>query len=161
VGFDPRDGQPIIHYLERRNVHIRLANEITTEAQLREAISSVSQLLGGISEFCVSPDYRQSIPRYAFFVEPHSNSAIDSTAQLAPAILHKYLQDTNENYLRDSMAGKIDTPSVHVLKQGTFSDFREWKIRETNSASGQIKVPPVIWDEATRTWLLERVIEGF
>ncbi|KAH7919002.1 hypothetical protein BV22DRAFT_1199727 [Leucogyrophana mollusca] len=159
VGFDPRDGQPIIHYLERRNVHIRLANEITTEKQLQDALASVSQSLGGVSEFCVSPDYRRSIPRYAFFVEPHNE--YDSTAPRAPATLHTYLQQHNENYLKESTAGKIDKPSVHVLKQGTFSDFREWKIRATNSASGQIKVPPVVWDEVTRKWLEERVLQEF
>jgi hypothetical protein len=56
------------------SVHIRLANEITTENQLRDAISSVSESIGVISEFCVSPDYRQSIPRYCFFVESQNKS---------------------------------------------------------------------------------------
>ncbi|KIJ64579.1 hypothetical protein HYDPIDRAFT_111943 [Hydnomerulius pinastri MD-312] len=159
VGFDPRDGQPIIHYLERRNVHIRLANEITTENQLRDALTSTAQSLGVISEYCVSPDYRESTPRYGFFVEPQSKIA--SSAPSAPSELHTFLQKNNENYLRDSSAGKIATPIIRVLRQGTFSDFREWKIRTTNVASGQVKVPPVVWDEATRKWLEEHVVEEF
>ncbi|KAF9222975.1 hypothetical protein BS17DRAFT_802745 [Gyrodon lividus] len=161
VGFDPRDGQPIIRYLERRNVHIRLANEITTENQLRDAIGSASEpeSLGVISEFCVSPDYRQSVPRYCFFVEPQNK--IGSSPASTPSKLHTYLQDHNENYRRDSKAGKISTPVVRVLKQGTFGDFREWKIRTTNAGSGQVKVPPVVWDEGTRKWLEEHVVEEY
>ncbi|KAH7885483.1 GH3 auxin-responsive promoter [Phlebopus sp. FC_14] len=159
VGFDPRDGQPVIHYLERRNVHIRLANEITTENQLRDAIASTSDSLGVISEFCVSPDYRESMPRYGFFVEAQNNVA--PSAASAPFELHTYLQNHNENYLRDSKAGKIGLPVIRVLRQGTFSDFREWKIRTTNVSSGQVKVPSVIWDEGTRKWLEERVVEEF
>ncbi|KAF8840790.1 hypothetical protein BDN67DRAFT_968105 [Paxillus ammoniavirescens] len=159
AGFDPRDGQPVIRYLERRNVHIRLANEITTENQLRDAISSVSESVGVISEFCVSPDYRQSIPRYCFFVESQNKSG--SSPASAPSKLHAYLQNHNENYLRDSQAGKIGTPVIRLLKQGTFGDFREWKIRTTNVASGQVKVPPVVWDEGTRKWLEEHVVEEY
>ncbi|KAF9240244.1 GH3 auxin-responsive promoter [Melanogaster broomeanus] len=157
VGFDPRDGQPVIHYLEV--AHIRLANEITTENQLRDAIGSTSGSLGTISEFCVSPDYRQSIPRYCFFVEPQNKTG--SSPASTPSELHTYLQDHNENYRRDSQAGKLATPVVRVLKQGTFGDFREWKIRTTNAGSGQVKVPSVVWDEGTRKWLEEHVVEEY
>ncbi|EGO19354.1 hypothetical protein SERLADRAFT_479847 [Serpula lacrymans var. lacrymans S7.9] len=159
VGFDPTDGQPIIHYLERRNVHIRLANEITTEKQIQGAIAAVSDSLGYVSELCVSPDYRQTTPRYAFYLELQHSPGSD--ADLAPAKMHTYLQTHNQNYLKDSQAGKIGVPSVHILRRGTFGEYREWKAQVTNSASGQIKVPLVIWDEETRQWLSKMVEKEF
>ncbi|KIK16044.1 hypothetical protein PISMIDRAFT_278904 [Pisolithus microcarpus 441] len=70
VDFDPRDGQPlVVRYVKRWNVHIRIANEVTTETQLRSVLDAMSDLLGGVSEFCVCPDYRESVGRYAFSVE--------------------------------------------------------------------------------------------
>ena len=157
VGYDPRDGQPIIHYLERRNVHIRLANEITTEAQLSAAVSSVSEELGNISEFCVMPDYRYTTPAYAFYVEPQND--LPGEASDVPAKLHRFLQSANENYLKDSKAGKLAVPSVHVLKPGAFGEYREWKIKTMNISSGQVKVPLVVWDDVTRKWLEERRVQ--
>ncbi|KAI6003454.1 GH3 auxin-responsive promoter [Pisolithus orientalis] len=156
VGFDPRDGQPLVRYIERRNMHIRIANEVTTETQLRSVIDTTSGLLGGVSEFCVCTDYRESVGRYAFFVELQGNLGKDSAT--APAALHDELQKLNENYLRDSQSGKIGVPAVRVLKPGTFGDFREWKIRTNNIAAGQVKVPIVVWDEVNRAWLEERVM---
>ncbi|KAI6033643.1 hypothetical protein BKA83DRAFT_4178988, partial [Pisolithus microcarpus] len=127
-------------------VHIRIANEVTTETQLHSVVDVTSDLLGGVSEFCVCPDYRESVGRYAFLVELHGN--------LAPSTLHASLQNLNENYLRDSLSGKIDAPAVRVLRPDTFADFREWKIRTSGGAAvGQVKVPVVVWDEGCRMWL--------
>ncbi|KAI5990909.1 GH3 auxin-responsive promoter [Pisolithus albus] len=62
VGFDPRDGQPVVRYVE-----------VTTETQLPSIVDATSDLLGGVSEFCVCPDYRGSVGRYAFMVELQGN----------------------------------------------------------------------------------------
>ncbi|KIO12049.1 hypothetical protein M404DRAFT_962542 [Pisolithus tinctorius Marx 270] len=138
------------------SMHIRIANEVTTETQLRSVIDTTSDLLGGVSEFCVCTDYRESVGRYAFFVELQGNLGKDSAA--TPAALHDELQKLNENYLRDSQSGKIGVPAVRVLRPGTFGDFREWKIRTNNIAAGQVKVPIVVWDDVNRAWLEERVM---
>ncbi|KIN95147.1 hypothetical protein M404DRAFT_1007750 [Pisolithus tinctorius Marx 270] len=50
-------------------MHIRLENEVTTETQLQNVIDATSDLFGRVSEFCVSPDYRQAAAQYAFFLE--------------------------------------------------------------------------------------------
>ncbi|KAI5997067.1 GH3 auxin-responsive promoter [Pisolithus albus] len=161
VGFDPRDGQPVVRYVELNDslfsVHIRIANEVTTETQLRSVVNATSDLLGGVSEFCVCPDYRESVGRYAFLVELQGN--LGENAITAPSALHTSLQNLNENYFRDSLSGKIDVPAVRVLRPGTFGEFREWKIRTSGGATvGQVKVPVVVWDEASRVWLQERAI---
>ncbi|KAI6106200.1 GH3 auxin-responsive promoter [Pisolithus croceorrhizus] len=156
AGFDPCDGQPLIRYIERRNMHMRLANEVTTETQLRDVINATSGLLGGVSEFCVSADYRQAVSRYAFLVELQGDPGTNISA--VPAALHEQLQKNNENYLKDSRVGKIGVPCVRVVRPGTFGDFREWKVRTKGAASGQVKVPVVIWGDTDRAWLEERVM---
>ncbi|KAI6033477.1 GH3 auxin-responsive promoter [Pisolithus microcarpus] len=155
AGFDPRDGQPLVRYIERRSMHIRLANEVTTETQLHDVVDATSDLFGGVSEFCVTADYRQAVARYAFLVELQGDPGANISA--APAALHGQLQKNNENYLKDSRVGKIGVPCVRVVRPGTFGDFREWKVRTKGGASGQIKVPIVIWSETDRAWLEARV----
>ncbi|KAI5998366.1 GH3 auxin-responsive promoter-domain-containing protein [Pisolithus orientalis] len=173
VVFDPRGTTPY----QRRNMHIHLANEVTTETQLRQVVDATSDLLGRVSEFCVSSDYRQAVARYAFTVELQGNAGGsrdilwgDAPSRLerslikpkflpgvnisvVPDALHDQLQKHNENYLKDSRIGKIGIPCVRVVRPGTFSDFREWKVRTKGAASGQVKVPVVIWGEADRAWL--------
>lgn len=75
--------------------------------------------------------------------------------------LHAYLERHNENYLRETQAGKVAAPVVRVLRQGTFGEFRDWRVSVTGVASGQIKVPLVVWDEAIRNWLAARVVQEF
>ncbi|KIK12743.1 hypothetical protein PISMIDRAFT_18503 [Pisolithus microcarpus 441] len=167
LGFDPRDGQPVVRYVERRK---------------GRAYPDCER--GGVSEFCVCPDYRESVGRYAFLVELHGNLGEflvplhkpcwyaprpraqtflydGESAATAPSTLHASLQNLNENYLRDSLSGKIDAPAVRVLRPDTFADFREWKIRTSGGAAvGQVKVPVVVWDEGCRMWLEGRALHS-
>ncbi|KAI5991860.1 hypothetical protein EDD15DRAFT_2530544 [Pisolithus albus] len=126
-------------------MHIRIANELTTETQLRSVVDATSDPLGGVSEFCVCPDYHESVGRYAFLVELQGN--LGASTVTAPSTFHASLHDLNENYLRDSLSGKIDVPVVRVLRPNTFGDFRKWKIRTKGGAAvGQVKVPVVVWE---------------
>ncbi|KAI9568530.1 GH3 auxin-responsive promoter [Boletus coccyginus] len=159
VGFDPRDGQPIIHYVERRGADIRLAHETVTGQELSDALHSTSDSFGAVSEFCVGPDLRETVPRYCFFVELRGELGPSPTT--VSQKLHAYISRHNENYQGESQGGKLAPPSVHVLRQGTFGEFRDWKVRVTGMAAGQIKVPLVVWDEELRNWLAERVIQEF
>ncbi|KAF8125755.1 GH3 auxin-responsive promoter [Boletus edulis] len=159
VGFDPRDGQPIIHYIERRGVHIRLANEIVSGQELLDALHSISDSFGVVSESSIAPDFRESIPRYCFFVEPYGDLGPSPTS--ASKQLHAYLSRHNENYQTETQTGKLGRPVVRVLRQGTFGEFRDWKVRVTGMAAGQIKVPLVVWDEEVRDWLSAQVVQEF
>ncbi|EIW81168.1 hypothetical protein CONPUDRAFT_82204 [Coniophora puteana RWD-64-598 SS2] len=154
VGFDPRDGQPIIHYLERRSSCIRLASEITTESELTGAIMTVSKDLGTVAEFCVMGDYRATRARYGYWVETQNNLPDD--ASHVPERVHAALKAANSNYDYENRTGKLGVPTVHILKKGTFAEFRDWKIRSLGISSGQVKVPLVVWEEATRKFLEER-----
>ncbi|KAG9316002.1 GH3 auxin-responsive promoter [Chiua virens] len=163
VGFDPRDGQPIIHYVERRGVYIRLANEIVSGQELLDALNSVSDSFGVISEFCVSPDFRESIPRYCFFVEP-----LGENGKSLSIILSYIVDACNPAQTlhvppcrKTSTPGKLAVPVVRVLRQGTFGEYRDWKALTSGTASVQTKVPTVVWDETLRDWLAARVVQEF
>ncbi|KAF8548802.1 hypothetical protein OG21DRAFT_1489072 [Imleria badia] len=159
VGFDPRDGQPIIRYLERQGVFIRLASESVAGQELLDALNSTSDSFGVVSESCIAPDYCLSIPRYCFFVEPRGKLGPSPTSVCQQ--LHAYLSRHNQNYLTETQGGKLAPPVVRVLRRGTFAEFRDWKVRVTGMAAGQIKVPLVVWDEELRNWLAARVVQEF
>lgn len=53
--------------------------------------------------------------------------------------------------------GKLAPPSVHVLKTGTFREYRALKIKAAITGTGQIKVPVVLWDQEVQEWMLQRV----
>lgn len=159
VGFDPRDGQPIIHYVQRRDGGLRIANELTTEDQLRQVVLSASELLGNVSEFCAAADYRKTLPRYAFFAELQGD--IPTSASSAVTQVQAALFEQNDNYRTETLAGKIGTPVIRVVRQGTFGEYREWKVRKDNIAAGQIKVPTVVFNHEVLEFLEERVIEEF
>ncbi|KIN95140.1 hypothetical protein M404DRAFT_72684, partial [Pisolithus tinctorius Marx 270] len=156
AGFNPHNGQPLIRYigvggLHFFNMHIRLAKEMTTETQLRNVIDATSDLFGGVYEFCVSPDYRQVVARYAFFAELQGDPGAKISA--VPTASHDQLQKHNENYLKDSQMGKIGVPCVRVVRLGTFGDYRGWKVATKDAATGQVKVAVVIWVETDGAWL--------
>ncbi|KAI6033689.1 hypothetical protein BKA83DRAFT_4179852, partial [Pisolithus microcarpus] len=95
-------------------LHIRIANEVTTEMQLRSVVDATSG---------------PSVGRYAFMVELQGNLGeflvslyisnvlyAEAKAATAPSSLHASLYNLNENHLRDSLSGKIDVPAVRVLR---------------------------------------------
>ncbi|KAH7917727.1 hypothetical protein BV22DRAFT_1135171 [Leucogyrophana mollusca] len=69
AGFDPRDGTPILKYVERRNAVVRLGMGTATGKTLTDAIFSVEKSLGKIVEFTVLVDERVMPPRIGFLVE--------------------------------------------------------------------------------------------
>lgn len=79
-----------------------------------------------------------------------------TNAVTAPSSLHASLQNVNENYLRDSLSGKIGVPAVRALRAGAFEEFRKWT--RGSAAVGTVKVPVVVWDERCRMWLEGRIV---
>lgn len=57
--------------------------------------------------------------------------------------------------------GKLGPTTIHVLKSGTFMEYRALKIKAAITGTGQVKVPVVLRDRETQEWMLrcvERVI---
>ena len=157
---------------------LRVANEITTEDQLRQVAISASKILGTVSEFCAAADYQMTTPRYAFYVElqndireclslvhtikvTHELLSLAPSASTAPQLVHAVLSEHNDNYRTESLYGKINKPVVRVVRRGTFGEYREWRVRKDNIAAGQIKVPAVVYHPEILQFLGERVVQEF
>lgn len=53
---------------------------------------------------------------------------------------------------------RVRIPTVRILKPGTFAEFRQWRAENMNIGPGQVKVPVVLLDDASRKWILEMVV---
>ncbi|KAH7884904.1 GH3 auxin-responsive promoter [Phlebopus sp. FC_14] len=158
TGFSPLDGSPILNYIERRSAGIHLWFVWTPESVIREAIGAAQDALGKILEFTATTEETVSPARFDYFVEVAGDS--EPNLQAASEQVFDTLCATNNAYQRALDTGKFQKPKIHVVKQGTFQEFRRWKAEQGSGISvGQIKVPVVFSDETTRKWVHERVIQ--
>lgn len=137
------------------------------------AIFSAQDVLGSITEFTVIVDERTTPCSLAFLVEidgEHCETIFfsqrlalilifgtASSAHEAPARIEAALCRSNNNVLEMFDGGKIASPTVHVLKLGTFTEYRALKIKATITGTGQVKVPVVLWDYEAQERMLQRV----
>ncbi|KAF8873270.1 GH3 auxin-responsive promoter [Infundibulicybe gibba] len=159
VGFAPEDRSPLIRFLERRNVVMRVSGEFVSEAELHRAIRSIEDIIGRVMEFSVVVDDRWFPRRYGFLLELESELRPGLCVHTAPRRLQEYLSSINSTFARFSSDSKVGEPSVRVLAAGTFSRYRSWRIGISGGGGGQIKVPTVIYDPEVRDWLVEHVVE--
>ncbi|KAH7903938.1 GH3 auxin-responsive promoter [Hygrophoropsis aurantiaca] len=157
AGFEPNDGLPLLRYVERLNRELRLSAALSlTETQIIEGILAGEKSLGKVNEFTVIIDERASLRRLGYFVE--LQDALKPNAHLA---LHEVLEELrriNHNVNLHFGNKAIGAPTIRVLKPGTFSEYRQWRLGIARTAAGQTKVPVFVVDEATKGWLKERVM---
>ncbi|KAH7909002.1 GH3 auxin-responsive promoter, partial [Hygrophoropsis aurantiaca] len=157
AGFDPDDGLPLLRYVERVNRELRLSAGVSiTETQIIEGLLAGEKSLGKVKEFTVVIDERNSLRRFGYFVELH-----DPLKPNAHSALHQVrdeLRRINENVDLRLSDKTIGEPTIRILKPGSFSEYRQWRVGIARTAAGQTKVPVFVTDEATKEWLKERVI---
>lgn len=163
------------------SVMIRLATESVTEKEIQDVLWAAEQTLGQVAEFTVVPDDRTIPSAYGYMIElagelgrhfhnnlccniPDGTSCFPSRlsgadAHLAPKALLDNLCACNENFNLTIGWGRLLPPTIRIVKPGTFREYRQLKIETSKVGSGQVKVPVVTWDENTKKWLMERVIQ--
>ncbi|KAI6121227.1 GH3 auxin-responsive promoter [Pisolithus sp. B1] len=170
-GFDPDDGAPVVRYVERRNVALRLGGAMLSEEHLAKAILAVQDKLGSLIEFTVVIDDRNITRRVGYLVEIQELGAFSfarailiiaklskgTEADEAPDKLLHELCRLNPQFKFGLDTEEMRPPTIRILKPGTFADYRRWRIEVTNSGSGQMKVPVVMWDHGTREWIFKRI----
>ncbi|KAH7907353.1 GH3 auxin-responsive promoter [Hygrophoropsis aurantiaca] len=157
AGFDPGDGMPLLRYVERLNRELRLSAGVSiTETQIIEGILAGEKFLGKVKEFTVVIDERTSPRRFGYFVELHD--ALKPSAHSALYEVRDELRRINENVDLRLSDETIGEPTIRILKPGSFSEYRQWRIGIARTAAGQTKVPVFVTDEATKEWLKERVM---
>ncbi|KAH7908601.1 GH3 auxin-responsive promoter [Hygrophoropsis aurantiaca] len=162
AGFDPGDGMPLLRYIERLKCAVLPDDVSLTETQVVEGLLAGENSLGKVKEFTVVIDERTSPRRLGYFVE--LQDALSESVYLRPdahLALHDVrdgLRRTNDNVDLNISKKTIGEPTIRVLKPGTFSEYRQWRLRIARTAAGQTKVPVLVTDEATKAWLKERVV---
>ncbi|KAH7905593.1 GH3 auxin-responsive promoter [Hygrophoropsis aurantiaca] len=157
AGFDPDDGLPLLRYVERLNRELRLSAFVSiTETQIIEGILAGEKSLGQINEFTVIIDERASLRRLGYFVE--LQDALKPNAYSALHEVHDELRRINHNVNLHFGNKAIGEPTIRILKPGSFSEYRQWRVGIAGTAAGQTKVPVFVIDEETKEWLEERVM---
>ncbi|KAF8549199.1 hypothetical protein OG21DRAFT_1421709 [Imleria badia] len=155
AGFDSTDGSPILRYIERRGTSVRVQGVLVGEEELTSAIFSAQDVLGSITEMTVIVDDRKVPSSLAYLVE--IDGELSPSADQAPARIEAALGGSNDILMKAFAKGKLAPPTVHVLKTGTFREYRALKIKAAITGTGQIKVPVVLWDQEVQEWMLQRV----
>ncbi|KAG6331267.1 hypothetical protein ID866_7824 [Astraeus odoratus] len=138
-----------------KNVVTWLAGAILTETHVKNAILTVQDVLGVVSEFTVVIDERKGKPAVGYLVE--MQGTLSPKADEAPARLLAELCRLNEEFNCSFEAGRMGYPTTRVVQPGTFAEYRLWKLDATTFGSGQVKVPIMMWDSTARERLFERV----
>ncbi|KAF8838067.1 hypothetical protein BDN67DRAFT_972102 [Paxillus ammoniavirescens] len=155
VGFDPKDGQPVIRFQGRTSGDFRLQHTVIPEKEVVDAIGAAQTYTGTIAEFTATADFRKSDVSHGFFIE--IQDALGPEAALAPETVKNHLCTANVNYAKDLEGGRVGPPTVRVVRKGTFMEYRAWKIKQMGISFVQAKVPIVTWDKELVAWLEERV----
>ncbi|KAF8443864.1 GH3 auxin-responsive promoter [Boletus edulis BED1] len=155
VGFDSIDGSPILRYVERRGTVVRVQGALISEEELTGAIFSAQDVLGRITEMTAIVDDRKMPCSLAFLVE--IDGELSASAHQALARVEAALCSSNELVRRVMNSKRLASPTIHILKPGTFREYRALKIKAAITGTGQIKVPTVLWDHEIQEWMLQRV----
>ena len=81
----------------------------------------------------------------------------DPKVDEAPARLLAEFFRLNERFRSALDSKKLKPPTIRILKTGTFTEYRRWRLDMIKLGPGQIKVPVVIWDNTAREWIFQRV----
>ncbi|KAG0702339.1 GH3 auxin-responsive promoter, partial [Suillus ampliporus] len=149
LGFAPDDGSPVMRFVRRRNVEIRLDTASVTEAQLVQSICSATQdTIGQIMEFTCFKDIRKLPCTIAFFVELAQEPGMLSTTSrhLAKQRVADALSSMNDRVRWDYDCGAMGMPTIRVVKPGTFMEYRKWKFEAAAIGTCQLKVLVVMSD---------------
>ncbi|KIK80027.1 hypothetical protein PAXRUDRAFT_251867 [Paxillus rubicundulus Ve08.2h10] len=155
VGFDPKDGQPVVRFQGRTSGDFRLQHTVIPEKDVIDAIGAAQTYTGTIAEFTATADFRKATVRHGFFIEVQD--VLGPEAALAPEIIKTHLCTANFNYAKDVEGGRVGPPTIRVVRKGTFMEYRAWRIKQMGISFVQAKVPTVTWDNELVAWLEERV----
>ncbi|KAG1747122.1 GH3 auxin-responsive promoter [Suillus paluster] len=141
-GFAPDDGLPVINYLHRRDDSLGVAFGVScTESQLTDAIISAAQRsIGQIVAFTIVLDDRDTPITYGYLVELAGDLRED--ARMATKQTFEHLITASDDY-----------------RLVVWQEYHKQKCERMNVTVGQVKVPVVVFDPATKEWLLERVVK--
>ncbi|MBQ7296423.1 MAG: GH3 auxin-responsive promoter family protein [Clostridia bacterium] len=134
---------PKIEFLYRNNLAMNIANEKTTTQMVDWAAAKVQEQLGiSFKGYSFYADTDNDPVRYMLLAEAEGDIPADKIPEIEKA-LDEWLNESNEKYFKYRRWGMIGDPKVHLLKQGTYADYRDM-LKKQGKVLNQIKPVTVI-----------------
>lgn len=134
---------PKIEFLYRNNLAMNIANEKTTTQMVDWAAAKVQEQLGiSFKGYSFYADTDNDPVRYMLLAEPEGDIPAEKIPEIEKA-LDEWLNESNEKYFKYRRWGMIGDPKVHLLKKGTYADYREM-LKKQGKVLNQIKPVTVI-----------------
>ncbi|KAF8836522.1 hypothetical protein BDN67DRAFT_974068 [Paxillus ammoniavirescens] len=156
VGFDADGGSPVFQCTGRKSSSIRLWHALISDSDLVAAVQAISsEDIIQVHEFTVVVDDRELPATVGYFVE----GSLGSKSHIAPQKLFDALVATNvsHQFALDNAWARL--PTIRIVKPGTFMEYRLRKGERLSIGAGQIKVPVVLPESASKAWIEERVVQ--
>jgi len=80
-----------------------------------------------------------------------------TSADQAPSLIEAILYCSNESFAKDPDDGRLASPTVHILKPGTSTEYRALKIKAAITGASQVKLPAVLSACEAQEWMLRHV----
>ncbi|KAF8839244.1 hypothetical protein BDN67DRAFT_790421 [Paxillus ammoniavirescens] len=156
LGFDTDGGSPVFKPSGRKSLSIRLLHGLITDSELVTAIQAISsEDFIQVHEFTVVLDDRKSPTTVGYLVE----GSLGSKSHLARQKLFDALVATNVNHQYALDSSRIRLPTIRIVAPGTFTEYRQRRSEKLNIGVGQIKVPVVLLEAASKKWVEDKVIQ--
>ncbi|KAI5989951.1 GH3 auxin-responsive promoter [Pisolithus albus] len=157
TGFDPRSGSPVFKFYGRKNLAIRLPYAAITEAHLISVVRAIdTEDIVKVQEFTAIVDQRELPQTVGFFFEITGDAG--HLAKFARQKAFEALVATNEEHQRAFDTGRLRLPTIRIVRNGTFAEYRLWRAESMKAGIGQIKVPVAMLNEGQQEWIAERVV---
>ncbi|KIJ24986.1 hypothetical protein M422DRAFT_194022 [Sphaerobolus stellatus SS14] len=151
------DGFPIMSFVERRHVEIRMADATVPAMVIVNAILSTTEdTVGRVMEFTSYVDSRAKPSTLGYVVELDGDIGKCPNPSLARHQVLEVLKSQHESIRRNIDMDKMSLPTIRIVKHGTFADYRRWRVESAGISLTQVKVPVVLKDETLLEWLFKR-----
>ncbi|KAL4078869.1 GH3 auxin-responsive promoter [Scleroderma yunnanense] len=147
IGFHPHKGLPVFKYSARKSPGMRLYCFTLTEADLANVIQAINiKDIIEVQEFTVVHDQRKCPETVGFFVEIVGDD-VGPNAPLARQKAFGALVEMNFAVQAHFDAGRVRQPTIRIVKPGTFTEYRRWKVETQGIDISQVKIPVVMRDQ--------------
>eukprot|EP00057_Strongylocentrotus_purpuratus_P029696 XP_011684170.1 PREDICTED: indole-3-acetic acid-amido synthetase GH3.3-like [Strongylocentrotus purpuratus] len=137
------------------NLRYEKMNQVVLKAGLQSAVgqwNDVRLVEYAVAESTLIPksfsdfEENEDMPYYVMFLEldQAGSTSINKETETAKVnettnSIDRELRDRNSDYERLRREGAISQPRVHIVKPGTFEDFKQYVVKTTNTTANQYK----------------------
>ncbi|KAL8577394.1 hypothetical protein ACOMHN_060216 [Nucella lapillus] len=160
---------PILEFLYRTGQFLNVRGEKTSESLFFQTLKETVAQWSGLTlvDYCCAEsvlvddidgnaEAGNVAPRYHVFLEVDCEDGHSLPSEDQKQMIDTHLCEKSFVYSSFRQKGSIDVMKVHLLRHGTFQDFRHYVISTTHASSNQFKVPRVVNNTSFVQFLMER-----